>query len=270
MFKGPRAAAFVQRTVWKLKSNASASVANVTMPKKLLLTTVRGRSRNVSAIFAAWSKHARRVLDIGSDLWRGNLIKDQAIVYMHLLLDPTLNISTVCETGFFRGVSTHLWLYTNANVKVHSFDIDFNKESLSHLMQRYPGRLFAYKGNSKDTILNLPKEVICDLISIDGDHTGWQPYDDVVKLAQHARSRMKVRAPTYVLFDNTFDLPKSTNLSETKFRIENNPTSPEWLNFCTRSYWHAVQTRLIEHIKCFRFAEYDGIFPKGFCMGKLL
>ena len=270
MFKSPSPVVLEQRAVGGFKLDMGIIAANSTVSKKLFSGSKRARVRDLSAIVAAWSKDARRVLDVGSNLWHGNLIKDQAIMYMQLLLDPALNISTVCETGFFRGVSTHLWLYTNSNVQVHSFDIDFNKKSLSHLVQRFPGRLFAYKGNSKDTIPNLPKEIICDLISIDGDHSGWQPYDDVVKLAQHAHSTQRVGAPTYVLFDDTFDLPKSMNFSQTEFRIENNPTSPDWLNFCTRSYWHAVKARLIQHVKCTRFAEYDDNFPKGFCMGKLL
>ena len=40
---------------------------------------------------------------------------------------------------------------------------------------------------------------LCDVISIDASHDGWDPYDDLVALLPHAR------CGAAVLFDDTFD-----------------------------------------------------------------
>lgn len=226
----------------------------------------------VKSVHSEWLDDVTRTLPRGKDLWRGNLIKEQATMYLRLVRSPWLSISTVCETGFFKGVSTHLWLFAKPGLKVHSFDINFDKVALAKLMRRFDGppRLFTYQGDSNETIPRMPRETICDLISVDGSHEGWQPLHDLMLLARHGRCINKLFAPTYVVFDDTFELPQmSQNRDPASLVVNNNPGSKEWLNWCTRSYWYAVSIGLLEHEKCTKFNHIDGRFPKGFCMAKL-
>jgi hypothetical protein len=223
------------------------------------------------AVESSWLNDARLTFKRRADIWQGNIVSAQAKLYLELVQDPVLNISTVCETGFFRGVSTHLWLWAKSEIVVHSFDLNFELNYLQDLQRRFPepGRLFTYAGDSNRTIPNLPKATVCDLISVDGSHDGWQPLNDFLMFAKHARcSRNALSSPTYVVFDDTFRLPSNVEGHDpASLPVNNDPLSKDWLNWCTRSYWYAVSRGSIQHVDCKLFADKDGPYPKGFCIG---
>ena len=222
------------------------------------------------AVSSAWLNDVRLTFKRRAHLWKGNIITDQSKKYLELVQDPVLKISTVCETGFFLGVSTHLWLWANPNMAVHSFDLNFDQNSLEDLTIRFPkpGHLFTYKGDSNLTIPNLPEAVVCDLISVDGSHDGWQPLYDFLLLSSHARCNHFSSSPTYVVFDDTFALPERFgDRDPATLQVDNNPDSRNWFNWCSRSYWYAVSRGFIQHVDCTLFSEKDGPYPKGFCMG---
>ena len=247
----------------------TASPPQKHVPDHSLVRDGAGRADS-DAVASAWLDDVRLTFKRRADLWKGNIIIDQSKKYLELVQDPVLKISTVCETGFFLGMSTHLWLWANPNMAVHSFDLNFDQSSLEDLAIRFPkpGQLFTYKGESNLTIPTLPKAIVCDLISVDGSHDGWQPLYDFLLLSSHARCNHFSRSPTYVVFDDTFALPvRFGDRDPATLPVDNNPNSKDWFNWCSRSYWHAVSRGFIQHVDCTLFSEKDGPWPKGFCMG---
>jgi hypothetical protein len=110
----------------------------------------------------------------GGSLYFLNLLK---IKYK---LASSKNIKTICETGFNLGHSSLLWLVSNLNVKVYSFDLgehDYVIPSAKYLNKHYPGRLQLYLGDSRDTLPNFftkmnnsNKNIKCDIFFVDGGH----------------------------------------------------------------------------------------------------
>ena len=97
------------------------------------------------------------------------------LVYWHLVKLPFVKM--VCETGFNAGHSSFLWLSTNPQTHVYSFDIGEHKYSqkmAAYLQSQFPGRLNVTWG---DSTLTLPEfhrnypSIKCDLLFIDGGHT---------------------------------------------------------------------------------------------------
>ncbi len=222
------------------------------------------------AVQSAWLNDVQLTFKRRANLWSGNIVIDQSRMYLELVQDPVLNISTVCETGFFMGVSTHLWLWAKSEIVVHSFDLNFEQSFLQDLKRRFPepGRLFTYAGDSNLTIPNLPKTTVCDLISVDGSHEGWQPLHDFLMFSGHARcSHNALLTPTYVVFDDTFGLPsRFEGRDPAILPVDNDPNSKDWFNWCSRSYWYAVSRGFIQHVDCKLLNVKDGPYPKGFCM----
>ena len=113
---------------------------------------------------------------------------------------------TVCETGFNAGHSAALFLAAGA--RYVGFDLgehipNYGKAALAHLSQRFPaGRLQVEWGNSR---LGIPRffaanpNVVCDVVSIDGDHSCEGVVADVNLLWPHTH------ASTVVLFDDSWD-----------------------------------------------------------------
>jgi hypothetical protein len=232
-------------------------------------------SSDIEMSLKAWEKDARSTFQRSwekekrDNAWQGNLLPQQARLYLQLVRNPILNISTVCETGFFKGMSTHLWLFSKPQIVVHTFDISLDKNYLDDLKDRFrePERLFTHIGDSNLTIPSLDSAIVCDFISVDGSHDGWQPFYDFLHFSKHMRCDVQ-SSPTYVVFDDTFDLPLGVKDNDpSTVPVDNNPASQGWYNWCTRSYWSAVHRGLIHHISCTLFSEKDGPYPKGFCIG---
>ena len=110
--------------------------------------------------------------------------------------------STVCEVGFNAGHSAAVWMLANPSLKLHTFDLFATRASvaaLRHLQQRFPGRLFAHRGDSLSTLPSAKLQPLCDLIHVDGRHS----YLNVVADALHS---LRIAVPSAVwLFDDQCD-----------------------------------------------------------------
>merc|ERR1719491_259370 len=89
-------------------------------------------------------------------------------------------VKTVCETGFNAGHSAMLWLNSNPDVRLFSFDLGSYPYSLpaaGFMQKEFPERFTFVQGDSS---LTLPAfrianpHVTCDVSVVDGGHT--QPY----------------------------------------------------------------------------------------------
>lgn len=238
----------------------------------------------------------------------------------------------ICETGFFKGVSAHLWLHsTDVNndfsnrryvhrpplrgssgshkggnkvrdAALYSFDQRFEPSMVEALRESFGAhRLKIYAGSTRDTLGsgsggnggstrdtlgsgtndNKPAFTqaefgerkrdggVCDIIHVDGGHSGWDPYLDYVELKKFAT------CDTIVLFDDTF-ARNNDNVGSSEESgggqsgdAEDNPHRYKW-GACSKSYWRAVDEGLLDHVQCWDFglAEEGSIYPKGFCMGR--
>jgi len=113
------------------------------------------------------------------------------------------NVQTVCETGFYLGMSSFLWLSNPFVKKVYSFDLDVDSNSLkvsalNLLKQRFGDRIEAIAGDSYVTVpefvqKNLGK-VKCDIVLVDGGHDALRSYTDLVyfKKISHANTHVMV------------------------------------------------------------------------------
>lgn len=118
--------------------------------------------------------------------------------YLALASEPT--VRTVCEVGFNAGHSALLWLVAGAR-RVESFDLfdaAYSGASLAYLQRRFPGRLNAHRGDSRQVAsrAGLRLSAPCDLVVIDGKHT----YENV--LADFAHLRAHATADARFLFDD--------------------------------------------------------------------
>ena len=211
----------------------------------------------LTVLHQAWHDDAKRyAAAIRHQPSSGNIIPEQAWAY--LAAGRRNDSLTVCETGFWRGMSTHLWLFANSRAVVHSFDTNFPDVSVSILRRTFGARrLHLHRGSTRSTLTTFHPQARCDILSIDASHDGWDPYDDFVALLP------KLRCGSTVFFDDTFDI-RAPNQS-----LDNNPSSLSFYNACTRSYWRAVREGLIVHAGCESFGRRWrwGRFPKGFCTG---
>lgn len=191
----------------------------------------------------------------------GNMIPEQAIYY---LAAARRNASVVCETGFWQGISTHMWLFANAANVVHSFDLAFPAASVSKLRKEFGGsRLHLHRGSTRETLSHFKPNKRCDIVSIDASHLNWDPYSDLVALLPH------MSCGAIVFFDDTFD-DRAYNKS-----LDNDPSRATFYNACTRSYWRAVHEGLVHHVACESFGRWGWRwgwrlerFPKGFCVAR--
>ncbi len=116
------------------------------------------------------------VMKYNSGLIEGNSGHHRDMLKLYSEIARLDFIKTVCETGFNAGHSTFMWLNTNPDLVVYSFDIDmhnYTRPLAYQLQSMFPGRLHVTYGDSRLTIplfhADSP-EVKCDLIVIDGGH----------------------------------------------------------------------------------------------------
>eukprot|EP00316_Scyphosphaera_apsteinii_P001505 CAMPEP_0119335902 /NCGR_PEP_ID=MMETSP1333-20130426/90634_1 /TAXON_ID=418940 /ORGANISM="Scyphosphaera apsteinii, Strain RCC1455" /LENGTH=313 /DNA_ID=CAMNT_0007346575 /DNA_START=315 /DNA_END=1256 /DNA_ORIENTATION=- len=193
-----------------------------------------------------------------------NIIPEQGWAYLALARHARNEV--VCETGFMRGVSSHLWLFAHNSSIVHSFDIRFIDKDVSRLRDIFGSeRLRTYQGFARETLRQFHPEAPCDIVSIDASHERWDPYDELVALLKNAR------CGAIVVFDDTFDdRAVDKELDDYPGPRENKEVSSKFYNACTRSYWRAVREGLVRHANCESFGRNVsawGNWPKGYCMG---
>jgi hypothetical protein len=192
----------------------------------------------------------------------GGINARQVRRYIELaLLESKLETKTVCETGFFRGGSTLLWMMLFKDCIVHSFDTSFPDSAVNWFNQKYPGRLVIHTGDSKQMISTLPKNT-CDWISVDGDHGKDGAYTDIKEFA-------KVSKPSaFLVSDDTFDCTLDANSC-----TECGPTCPcdgnrPFCNECSHGFRKTVDEKIIDWMGCDRYGiSHDSKYPIGSCYG---
>ena len=97
------------------------------------------------------------------------------------------DVKTVCEIGFNAGHSTMLWLESNPNIHVYTFDINrwkYTEPMVRYLQFKYPGRLKEYFGDSLITVPKVAKQhgFHCNISIIDGGHFKDVPIRDIINM----------------------------------------------------------------------------------------
>ena len=115
------------------------------------------------------------------------------------------DIINVMEIGFNAGHSAELFLATNKNINLVSFDIgehDYVKLGKQFLDNKYPGRLELIIGNSLNTIpeyINTNDNKTFDLIFIDGGHDYNISRNDLINCKYLSNNK------TIVILDDTMN-----------------------------------------------------------------
>ena len=246
---------------------SATSCAALTFAGGLLITHLttqsselqpRSRDSRLVELHRQWTEAVHvYAASIGHSLLSGGIVPEQAWSYLDAARH---NSSVVCEAGFFRGVSAHMWLYAHAGIILHSFDIRFPAASVAALSGAFgANRLHMHKGATVETLTQLRQAgTLCDIVSIDASHDGWDPYTDLSALLPSTRCN------ALVFFDDTFD-DRAVDKP-----LDNEPSHASFYNACTRSYWRAVREGLVSHSQCIALGRRWrwGRFPKGFCVGR--
>ncbi len=104
---------------------------------------------------------------------------DQAKLYHEI--SKLSFIKTICETGFGAGHSAFLWLNSNPNVTLYSFDVHPQNSMDAVVKSIFKYRFHMILGDSRKTLPSFQKrnpKLTCDLIVIDGGHDGLVPSQD--------------------------------------------------------------------------------------------
>lgn len=166
------------------------------------------------------------------------------------------NIRHICETGFFRGGSSLLWLMLFPDARVHSFDVQANPEAVKWLKYRFGSRFTITLGSSIETVPLFASSYPgwCDLVLIDGWHGDDVPYKDVVNFKRASHER------TLILADDTFDI---VNIEADA------PQMSMRENDCSKSWQRALDEKIIKPTagrqRMCQVAGTSGPWPIGHC-----
>ena len=109
------------------------------------------------------------------------------------------NVKTVMEIGFNAGHSCEVFLTSDQEIRVTSFDINhygYTNYGVRYFAEHYPGRLEFIPGNSMDTVPVYPDKKF-DLIFLDGGH------DYNTALQDLHNCRRLAHKDTIVIMDDT-------------------------------------------------------------------
>ena len=139
-------------------------------------------------------------------------------------------VKNVMEIGFNAGHSSELFLQTNPNIRVTSFDIgQYNCVNVGKkfIDEKFPGRHTLIKGDSLKTVpeFTSKNDIKFDVIFIDGGHTYEVSKGDIVNCKPLAHKE------TMVILDDTIQTP-------TLIRHWNNGPNQAWLEAKT---WNIVK-----------------------------
>ena len=149
-------------------------------------------------------------------------------------LSSSSNVKNILEIGFNAGHSAEIFLTSNKNATVTSFDVDRHEYTLlgkEFIDQKYPGRHTLITGNS---VIEVPKFIIAnpgvvfDLIFIDGGHQ----YN--VAKSDLENCRELAHADTIVIMDDT---------------ISNENYLRRWNEGPNRSWREAKEAGLVKQIE---------------------
>ena len=148
------------------------------------------------------------------------------------------NVKNVMEIGFNAGHSSELFLQTNPNINVTSFDIgQYNCVNVGKkfIDEKFPGRHTLIKGDSLKTVpeFTSKNDIKFDVIFIDGGHTYEVSKGDIINCKPLAHKE------TMVILDDTIQKP---NL----IRHWNNGPNQAWLEAKTWNIVKEIGTRDFE------------------------
>lgn len=198
----------------------------------------------------------------------GSVNEEQILLYLEFAAALAPNAS-ICEVGFFNGVSaTTMLTAAPVSATYNVFDIDFKPSQLEAVKLLFgSSRVNAHPGDSRISVARF--DGTCNLIHIDGGHDEETAASDIDNF-----KKKSVCSDNVVLLDDTFNCPD--------FETENycsdasggncrscNCFEKGYCNGASRAYWKAVSRGLIAHKICFPTGN-DGVYMKGFCVGKYL
>ena len=148
------------------------------------------------------NKHIKKKLD---EKLEGGTFKYNEKRQLYITLAKLENIKHICEIGFNGGHSALLWLHSNENAKVTMFDIwdhKYANKGLEFLkttkqLKNVNKRLRIIKGSSLDTVKKYDGD-LCDILSIDGDHSYTGALNDLINMRKHVRDDKSI-----ILIDDT-------------------------------------------------------------------
>jgi len=189
----------------------------------------------------------------GADQVCGSITDDveQLRYYMKRALQP--EVSHVCETGFFRGESTAVWLCSKETTKVDSFDLEFSTAEYQILKDKFGDRLTKHEGDSSKTLPEFfatPDAACCDIGVADGGHEGDVPLTDLLNYVNASQRSQCAAKPTLLFVD------------EVMFRMSNTALSADekqrpgwWYTFSTtEAIQMAVDAGAVQALQCCGFS----------------
>lgn len=134
----------------------------------------------------------------------GSIRSNPAAVSYYSRVAKDLSISTICEVGYNWGASSLVWLHSNPQARVISFDLfdrAYSNATFAWLNERYNGRLTMIAGDSTRTIPAFARQhadrKICDLVLVDGDHS----YEGEITNVRNFRRVAKCGGSHYIMDD---------------------------------------------------------------------
>lgn len=113
---------------------------------------------------------------------------EQQNFYIMLASQP--GVSTICETGFFNGVSSATWLCANPGAKVFNFDLEPPHKNVKIIKDFFGhDRFTMIEGDSTVTLAAFAansSSPFCDIMVADGGHFDDVPFSDVSNFAKVA------------------------------------------------------------------------------------
>jgi len=192
----------------------------------------------------------------GADQVCGSITDDveQLRFYMKRALQP--EVSHVCETGFFRGESTAVWLCSKETTKVDSFDLEFSPAEYQILKDKFGDRLTKHEGDSSKTLPEFfatPDAACCDIGVADGGHEDDVPLTDLLSYVNASKRSQCAAKPTLLFVDEVMFRMSNTAVSEDAAEEKQRPDW--WYTFSTTE---AIQTALdagaVQALQCCEFS----------------
>ncbi|ELR20367.1 uncharacterized protein ACA1_186330 [Acanthamoeba castellanii str. Neff] len=102
-------------------------------------------------------------------------------------------VRTVCEIGFNAGHSAAVWLTSQPDLRLQSFDIGMHGyvgTAANHIKAQFPGRFDIKLGDSVQAVPGFVQRhpgFVCDVLHVDGAHEGDIPRLDLANMRALAR-----------------------------------------------------------------------------------
>ena len=176
-------------------------------------------------------------------------LKKQCIAYQTLARLPF--VKRICEIGFNAGHSAFIFLASNPNVSLVSFDLGrypFTKVMAEHIQSLFPGRFNIIYGDTTKTVpeANTTLYKACDMVIVDGGHTYEVAKQDLVNMRSLANPKHNL-----VVFDD--------------YPVPDKPVANKQLQ---RAWHESIQQGLLVNIFGCSFTSHNSIRNKrGFSLG---